>query len=517
MEILMNPYDNAEALLRMLSAPRRNQYFYGKRMDVQHFQLEQDYGKLKRWMLNRLTLGMGVLCGLDVSIVDGRVCVDPGVAIDALGREIVVPVRACIDPFAAADPCCGGTVAAPAPAPAPAPTPAPTPAPPTTNLPPIGTHPSDGTPVSVMTLWLCYKECRADYEPALVSDCSTRDHCSAGTVVESFCLKVTDGGAPAQGDPDWCAHLWPAPANGGNGNGNGGANGDGNANAPGGVTINAPEATGAPLPPDQLAELEAALHSRRHLVCKLFDGPCDPPDGDPCVPLALLRVSDGKVSAVEECAVRPRVYSNAVLFDLILCLMARIDDCCGGTTSTPPPPPPPPPPPMRVKSVTFLRINDGEHVVQEIKSPLDKVTIKAGTFVNAIRVAFTTPFEQAAHNPTTAGLQDPDYLSHNVLVLTLKSRQPQPQAWLPGTLTIEAADTVRWDVINTTPPTANLPPWPVGQYQLALRGSDAGANRPGLDDQFGQALDGEPIAPNGSAISGDGVAGGDFTLTFTIA
>jgi hypothetical protein len=361
-------------------------------------------------------------------------------------------------------------------------------------------------PIAVMTLWLCYKECRADYEPALVSDCGTRDHCAAGTVVESFCLKVTDGGAPAQGDPDWCAHLWPASTEGGGDNGEG--------QAPGGVKINAPKATGAPLPPDQLAALEGAFRSRRHLVCKLFDGPCDPPDGDACVPLALLRVTDGKVSAVEECAVRPRVYSNAILLDLILCLMAKIDDCCGGGTTTPPPPPPPAP--MRVKSVTFLRRGDGEQVVQEIKSPLDKVTIKAGSFVNSIRIVFTTAFEQAAHVPTTAGLQDPDFQAHNVLVLALKPKQGQ-QAWLPGTLTIEAADTVRFDVINTTPPTAVLPPWPVGPYQLALRGSDAAANRPGLADKFGQALDGEPIAPTGGVISGDGVAGGDFTLTFMIA
>jgi hypothetical protein len=50
-----------------------------------------------------------------------------------------------------------------------------------------------------------------------------------------------------------------------------------------------------------------------------------------------------------------------------------------------------------------------------------------------------------------------------------------------------------------------------------LRGRDTATNRPGLADQFGQALDGEPIAPAGGVISGDGVAGGDFTLTFMIA
>src|SRR5262245_5121093 len=103
----MHSHDNAEALLRTLSAPRRNHYFYGKRMDVQHFEMEQSYGKLKQWLLNRLTLGKGVLCGLRVSVDGDRICVDPGVAIDGLGREIVVPVRSCIDPLAD-DGCCGG-------------------------------------------------------------------------------------------------------------------------------------------------------------------------------------------------------------------------------------------------------------------------------------------------------------------------------------------------------------------------------------------------------------------------
>lgn len=88
----MNPHDYAEALLRELAPPRRNQFFYGKRMDVQHFRMEQDYGRLKQTLLNRLTLGKGVVCGLRVAMDGQRLTVDPGVAIDGLGREIVVPV-----------------------------------------------------------------------------------------------------------------------------------------------------------------------------------------------------------------------------------------------------------------------------------------------------------------------------------------------------------------------------------------------------------------------------------------
>ena len=181
----MHSHDNAEALLRTLSAPRRNRFFYGKRMDVQHFQMEQGYGQLKQWLLNRLTVGKGVLCGLKVSVDGRRVCVDPGVAIDGLGREIVVPVRSCIDPLAPHEGCCGGTAVSP-------------PAPPGDN----------DARLRLFTLWVCYRECLADHEPVLTSGCDTREHCAAGTLVETFCLKVTPGLAEPLGDPAWCAHLW---------------------------------------------------------------------------------------------------------------------------------------------------------------------------------------------------------------------------------------------------------------------------------------------------------------------
>jgi hypothetical protein len=200
----MRHFDSSEALLRVLSAPRRNHFFYGKRMDVQHFVMEQNYGKLKQWLLNRLGLGTGVLCGLRVSVDGERVCVDPGVAIDGLGREIVVPVRACIDPLAAEDDCCGehratGLIPPPAPAPSRETGASTAPLPST----------SDGRPTNgIFTLWVCYCECLTDHEPVLVSDCSTREHCAAGTVVETFCLKATPGLPPLQGDPTWCAKLW---------------------------------------------------------------------------------------------------------------------------------------------------------------------------------------------------------------------------------------------------------------------------------------------------------------------
>src|SRR6476620_8900546 len=71
----------------------RNRYFYGKMLDVLHFEMEQDYSNSKRWLLNRLVTGYGVVCGLDVQPApEGRaVVVTSGVAIDRAGREIVVP------------------------------------------------------------------------------------------------------------------------------------------------------------------------------------------------------------------------------------------------------------------------------------------------------------------------------------------------------------------------------------------------------------------------------------------
>jgi len=70
----------------------RNRYFYGKLLTVRDFESEQRYFNDKRRMMNRLLHGSGVLTGLQVVAVDEKsVSVEMGAAIDALGREIVVP------------------------------------------------------------------------------------------------------------------------------------------------------------------------------------------------------------------------------------------------------------------------------------------------------------------------------------------------------------------------------------------------------------------------------------------
>jgi hypothetical protein len=71
------------------------------------FRAEQDYHRNMRYLHNRLLHGAGIVDGLDVDDAGDRaaVHVGPGVAIDAFGRELVLPERVSIDlpPGAAVD------------------------------------------------------------------------------------------------------------------------------------------------------------------------------------------------------------------------------------------------------------------------------------------------------------------------------------------------------------------------------------------------------------------------------
>ncbi len=70
----------------------RNNYFYSKLMTVRDFFAEQRYFNEKRWLMNRMISGWGVVCGLDVTYDrQNRVLVvSPGLAIDCRGREILI-------------------------------------------------------------------------------------------------------------------------------------------------------------------------------------------------------------------------------------------------------------------------------------------------------------------------------------------------------------------------------------------------------------------------------------------
>lgn len=126
---------------------KRNKYFYGKLMTVRDFETEQSYGIEKDRLLNRLTLGVGLVCGLEVSepkLVDGklRINLSPGVALDCCGREIVVE---------------GGTYEA-------------------------SGSPAEGTNY----VYLKYKECLNERVPALSNPSACEEVCCYSRITETF-------------------------------------------------------------------------------------------------------------------------------------------------------------------------------------------------------------------------------------------------------------------------------------------------------------------------------------------
>ena len=165
-----------------LTAPVRNRYFYGKMLDVRHLEMEQAYFIEHRRRLNRLAVGFGVVCGLEVTVGadDKAICVAPGFAIDGRGREIVVTEPICVaDPSQLTDDC--GR--------------------------PAGTAKEAG-----VTLCLAYHECDTDPSPVLVDDCDVREGCAAGAVRERYRLLVHDG-VPEHcpmATSRWSAGCWPS-------------------------------------------------------------------------------------------------------------------------------------------------------------------------------------------------------------------------------------------------------------------------------------------------------------------
>lgn len=88
-------FDPLECQLKQF---KRNAYFNGKPMFAEDCYLEQKYINEKRYLINRLIHGTGIVCGLEVKNIEKvceswRVDLSPGCAIDCCGREIVVSKR----------------------------------------------------------------------------------------------------------------------------------------------------------------------------------------------------------------------------------------------------------------------------------------------------------------------------------------------------------------------------------------------------------------------------------------
>jgi hypothetical protein len=250
-----------------LTSPVRNRYFYGKLLDSYHFELETDYHNLKRWTINRLVLGHGVVCGLDVHAgsLDNSIVISPGVAIDKWGREVVVPKQA--GPYVIPDDVLQrardlarsqGQAKAAAPA-------------------ARGQAAAKGKPAAPAQLqvhiMLCYHECPADPVPVLTGECDTGP-CAPGSIREQFRAEFREGFAPPF--PAKC-HLSDLLVGG---------------------SIDYPELT---------------RRVSRH---------CQEVPRSSCVVLANVGVADGDPCPCKnediDITVRRIVYSNALLFDLLL-------------------------------------------------------------------------------------------------------------------------------------------------------------------------------------------------------
>lgn len=69
----------------------RNNYFFGKLMTVRDFESEQIYMNSKRRLGNKMLNGTGIVSGLDMILIDNKTfSLEPGMALDYMGREIVV-------------------------------------------------------------------------------------------------------------------------------------------------------------------------------------------------------------------------------------------------------------------------------------------------------------------------------------------------------------------------------------------------------------------------------------------
>jgi hypothetical protein len=144
-----------------LVPPQRNHFFHGKMMDAGEFQKDQSYFNNKRSLINRFVLGSGVVCGLNV-VQDGDrpglLRIEPGLALDASGKEIVVAAPVAIDPRQL------------------------------TN----DRGEPEGAPMETgaVEIRLSYAETRVDPVPVLVADCDTPGGAAPSTIREGVRMLV---------------------------------------------------------------------------------------------------------------------------------------------------------------------------------------------------------------------------------------------------------------------------------------------------------------------------------------
>jgi DNA-binding beta-propeller fold protein YncE len=145
-----------------LPTQERLNYFTGQFLAERDFRDEQLYLLGKQRQHNRYLHGWGTVCGLKVVQHPNEACRDrfvvlqPGMALDCCGREIVVQDKDCIDLVK--------------------------------ELPQTLTEQSDDCHLLIS---LCYCECKTEFVPALYSDCGCDETgCEANRIHEGYEIKV---------------------------------------------------------------------------------------------------------------------------------------------------------------------------------------------------------------------------------------------------------------------------------------------------------------------------------------
>ena len=154
---------HSECLECELPAEERVNFFTGQFLTERDLRAEQDYHIGKHRLHNRRLHGWGTVCGLRVvqhpapECRDRFVIIEPGLALDCCGHEILVRERIYVDlqkHLAPADP-------------------------------------QDPDQDQHLLISLCYAECKTEFVPALYSECGCDNSgCEASRVREGFEVKV---------------------------------------------------------------------------------------------------------------------------------------------------------------------------------------------------------------------------------------------------------------------------------------------------------------------------------------
>src|SRR5258707_1095937 len=94
---MMHEHESCECGVCKVPYFERNNYFHGKTLTARDLGAEQRYFNEKRWLINRMVIGWGVVCGLEVTLEGGCLGIAPGLALDCCGRELLVCEREVLD------------------------------------------------------------------------------------------------------------------------------------------------------------------------------------------------------------------------------------------------------------------------------------------------------------------------------------------------------------------------------------------------------------------------------------